>query len=518
MNPKIMSAVALGLFAVACSSGGGSSKKPLTGAQTGSASVNLATAALSVVSPKQIKVSGTAVVDDGADTVTLSLTLKNGSKSVLHNPKLTFSAVSEGAVTGDGSFGPAPIEGGGVQYVYYGPESIAPGGEVSRDIEITGVVSTSGDLTMDLEVLVHPWIFLPFNDDGVYAVDGSGTGEELDILDAEIELLGFDGDTWMRVDAASPDSRYVYYTNRNQPAVLTFDTVAQTLTLGDSVMGGTLAFDGSGVVGCFDGLTPSPDGAYLYGTLNHGAHLSTQTSTNWPTPTMVEVLKLNAKTLNVVDRVTVWEPPVPSPGEGGGPLYDDDIRGRTVSVSTTGTYGALTVTGTQEVLLLNLDSMTVMDSWLVSGYNARQAAVNADATQIAVCYTWRDDSAGELEVIDTATDVVSALVPPTLDGGTSTYSPVLTYGPDDRLYYGRAYNGSVPGLSIYDPSGPSWVELTGVTCNALAFREDRYYLYDDSNGMLHMYDYTDAELTFPATGAAGLAVNASWGHGLVITD
>ena len=105
----------------------------------------------------------------------------------------------------------------------------------------------------------------------VVTTDSSGTGESV-FLTPLTEALGWDGDAWSRADAKSPNSRYVYYTLRNQPAVVTYDTVEMTFTIGDSYMGGTIAHDGSGVIGFIDGLTQSRDGDHVYAVLNHGVH------------------------------------------------------------------------------------------------------------------------------------------------------------------------------------------------------------------------------------------------------
>lgn len=517
MNTRILGAVAIGAAAslVACSDSG-SNSKALTGPQTGAATVDLTGAdTVSFTQPSQIGLSGTATYDDVGDAVTISLTLKNSSKTVLHNPKVLVSALSEGAVVGDGSF-PSPAEGGGTDYVLFGPESVPPGGSTSRDVDFSGVTGVGTELTMDLEVVVHAWAFVPGNDDGVIATDISGTGEELDLFDIEIEGFGWDGDSWMRADTMSPDTRYIYYTNRNQPAVLMFDTVDQTLTIGDSLIGGTIAYDGTGVVGCIDGLSASPDGKSLYATISHDAHIATFDG-DYPVPSLIEVVRLDAKSLGVKDRLTIWEPPLPGP-EGGGPPYEQDIRGRRMAISTGGSYGAVSVTGSGEVMMINLGSLSIMDTWSVPGfYSPRHVAINADGSTIACGFTWRDDNNGTLQMIDTATGTITPMAPPTVDPGTNAYIGFLEYGPDDRLYYGRPWDGSIPGVSIYDPVGASWTEITGYG-NSISFGADDWCIYDDSASELRCFDYTDVEQTFPATGTTGIPITVgTWGHGLVIT-
>jgi hypothetical protein len=530
MNQQILGLTLIGAaaFATSCSNSSGG-KSFLKDGQVGVTSIDLATGAVTFTQPKQVKLSGTAVYDDPTDTVTLSLTITNKSKSLLHNPKVLLSGLSEGTVTGDGTFTSPPVpltaEGvPGVPYVYFGPESIPTNGTASRDIEFTGVTGAGAELTADVEILVHPWIFVPGNDNGVVATDASGTGEELVLYDlGEIDVLGFDGESWQRTDSMSPDTRYVYYTNRNQAAIITFDTVDHTMTIGDSLIGGTIAFDGTGEVGCIDGMVASPDGKFLYATVNHGTHVSSFESGGsaqpFGTPTMVEVVKLDAATLDVMDRVTVWTPPPVGLGAGeGGGGTTSDIRGRVVSVTPDGTRGAISITGASEVSLLNLSNMTVMDTWTTSGAVPRHPAISADASTIAVAYTSRDGSDGTLELIDTATGSLTDLAPDTLDVGTNTSSGFLSYGPDGRLYYGRAYNGTVPGVSIYDPIGDTWSEIAGYG-NAIRFGDDAWCIWDNDADEVRCFDYTDVELTFPGSGSIGIpVVAASFGHGLLFTE
>jgi len=524
MFHKTLSVTLMGAALLAGCSSSSSGKKPLSGAQTGSTTIDLGTEDVAFTQPKQIKMDGTATYDDVADTVTVALTLTNKSKTVLHNPKVLVSGVSEGAVTGDGTYGLSPTEGAASDYVYFGPESIPPGGTASRDVEFTGVTGVGTELTFDVEIIQNAWAFVPANDDGIQAVDISGTGNEIDLFNlGEIQDFGWDGDSWQWCAAMSPDTRYVYYTNRNQPAIITFDTVDQTLTMGESLIGGDILYDATGVLGCIDGLTTSPDGETLYATVSHDVHIASNTG-DYPTPSMIEVVKLSAKNLSVKGRVTVWTDPGPPPvslsGEGGGsPPYNPEIRGRQISVTPDGTRGAVSISGASECSLLNLSSMSVIDTYTTAGFHPRYAAVSPDADYIVVNYTWRDDSDGTLEMIDTDTGVGTDLIPDTLDAGTSTYSPFLEWGPDGRLYYGRAWNASVPGLSIWEPVGDTWVEVTGLYGNAIHFGEDYYALFDDQNSELHMYDYTDVELDFPATLTSPLATTVgSWGHGLVVTE
>lgn len=502
-----------------------SSKKVLTGPQTGTVTVNLDSEKVNFMQPAQIKMSGSALYDDVADTVTISLTLKNGSKSILHNPKALFSNLSEGTITGDGGFGPQPpSEGGAPTYVYFGPESIAPGSTATRDVVVDNVTGVDTMLTMDVDILVHPWFILPGGDDGVVATDSSGSGESVFINDVA-EDTGFGGggapDAWTRADAKSPNGRYVYYTNRNQPAIVTYDTVDLSFTIGDSYMGGDIAHDGTGDVGFIDGLTQSPDGEHIYAVLSHGVHTYPFGSSMWPEPDEIEVLKLRATDLGVVERVTIWEPgPLPVGGPSG------EVRGRRMVLTPDGSMGAVAIQNDGLVYLIDTSDLSVIDAddgtdgdqgFATTTFAPRIAAPSPDGSLIYVATNRLDTNDGTLEVIDVSDGSITTLAPDTVTVGNNMPT-FLEFGPDGRLYYGRSYDSTVPGLSIYDPAGMSWTEIAG-EMTAIAFRADAYYVWDDDAEEVRAFDYTDSELVFEATGATGLPnTDEAFGHGLVLTD
>ena len=165
-------------------------------------------------------------------------------------------------------------------------------------------------------------------------------------------------------------------------------------------------------------------------------------------------MKLDAATLDVLDRVTVWTSATP-------PLSADGVQGRELSLTSDGAFGALAITGAGLVVKLRTSDMTVVAEHPVSAVHARHAAISPDGLSIAVGTTWRDGSDGTLLWIDTIAGTEATLAPPTLDAGTSAYMPFLKYGPDGRLYCGRAWNDTVPGVSIFDPATSAWVEQRG---------------------------------------------------------
>ena len=135
------------------------------------------------------------------------------------------------------------------------------------------MTGASGAVVFEVEALTHPWLFLLANDDGIVAIHSSETGQEIFTqTGGAVPGLGFDGDDWLRAGAVSPDTRTVYYTGRNQPAIAAFDTVKHALTYGPSLIGGASEDDGTGAVGSLSGLVTSPDGAHLFTTVSHGGH------------------------------------------------------------------------------------------------------------------------------------------------------------------------------------------------------------------------------------------------------
>jgi hypothetical protein len=506
----------------------------LSGPQTGSVSVNLASAGVTFpTQPQGIDLSGTAVYDDPTDTVTLSLTVRDGSKTILQNPKVIPTNLSEGTITGDGTFGlPGPADGGSDPYIYYGPEEILPKESVTRDIVINGVTGAVADITMDVEIVMHPyWILSPGYDE-IGVVDSSGSGQETTV---DIEALGFLGqppikkpdggvrDTRFLPFASTADGRYVYFSCWNQPAVGKLDLSDLTASFGPSLAALPLAFDGTGPVGSVDSLTLSPDEKYVYAVLNDGCH-SLRNNQTYPGPD-VKVYKLNASNLSIVDSVELFPSTVIPPPTDGGLTYLE-YRGRRLSISDDGTMGALAVTDLGTVYLLDLNGLTVVDQDDVTagdqGFDVsatsitpRHAAISGDASTIYVAYSGND---GTLDVIDVATGGITTLAPLTLS--TNNNVGFLEFGPDGRLYYGRNFDALVPGVSIYDPVGDAWVELTDIaSAEGISFGETSYCVADQDDDTIQCFAYAD-DTTVPveATALDTLTAPVDNGHGLVLTD
>ena len=528
------------LLAVACggggsSGGGGGGLKTLSGPQTGTVTVVLASGAVQITNPQAVNLSGTAVVDDAADTVTLSLTVTNKSTTLLTNPKVVVDSLSEGTTAGDGTFGPAPppADGGSPPFYYYGPESLDSNGSASRDILITGVTGVGANLVIDLEVVFHPWLFVPGNWKELVGVDSSGSGEGL-LYD--VTSLGFQGtvegplmsfpDGHFQPELASPDGRLVHFIARNQPAILTLDLVTMLPSL-TNLSGGGLAFDGTGAVGSTSGLTRAPDGS-MYAVLNLGAHnyrFSNLGAADHPPP-LVQLVHLDADLTPLAGlelQPQVVLPPV-------GPGSHLEYRGRKLSLSADGSRGAVPLTDLGEIVWIDLDAFSVIDTDAVtSGVQnfdvsatssmPRLAAVSPDGSEIAVAYV---DGDGSLDVIDTSTGAISLLVPPSVilfgDPMDNTYPTFLEYGPDGRLYYGRKFNNTITGLSIYDPVAMTWVEQTAVVDAAgLAFGDGVYCAYDSDSQTVRCFDLTtDAPVQVPATGLETLSALGNFGHGMVL--
>lgn len=517
-------ALAACTFAVAChsSSGGGSgSTGPvvLSGPQTGSLSIDLATGTAQVTAqPQALELDAQAAYDAAAERVTVTLGTGNNSTATLHNAKLLVRSLSEGSVVGDGVFGPA----GGVApppYVYLGPSSIAPGESTANDFVIEGVTGAQPVLSIDFELAFHPWLFTPGGYRVLAGEDASGSGQRIGV---DLTAFGFfatdpDGshDTQFQPALASDDGRFVYLTCRNQPAVAVLDTTTMAVTLSNDLTGGVLANDGTGSVGHVSGLSASPDGSLLYAVLNH-TH-SFRHNQTYP-PTTVDLVVLNEVTLSIAATLTVFEP---ATGVGTGEFLE--FRGRKLSVTADGAFGALPITRTGLVAYIDLADLQVAELFDVSGshLDPRFAAISPDGGEVYIAYNSNDlPSDGTLDVLDVATGLLSPLSPPT--PGAANFVGALEFGPDGRLYYGRNH-GTEPGLSIYDPATGTWVEQPEARSGSgVAFAADgsRYYVHDNDDGDLHVFDAaTDAPLPFDASGLSSLPnAGGGFGHGLVVTD
>jgi hypothetical protein len=508
----------------------------LSGPQQGSITIDLATNGVTFpTQPQGAKLGGTAVYDDPTDTITLSLSITNKTSTLLQNPKVVPTNLSEGTITGDGTFGPLPGDGGPPPYIYYGPEAMLPNTVVTRDITIDGVTGVNPEVTLDVEVLLHPYFVVCSDYDQVTVLDSSGTGQSADV---NAEAVGFfgspppppnggtsGGDTRLQPFVSSADGRYVYFSCWNQPAVAKLDLSNLSVAMSGSLVALPLKFDATGPVGSIDALTLSPDGKYIYATLNDGCH-SIRSPQTYPAPS-VQVVKLNAANLAKIDSVEVFPATVIPPVADGAITYLE-YRGRRVSISDDGTTGAMAVTDLGTVYLLNLSNMTVTDvdgvtagtqGFDVSGtaITVRHAAISGDGSTIYVAYN--DSSDGTLDVIDVATGGITTEAPTTVSAGDSQPG-FLEFGPDGRLYYGRNYDGAVPGLSIFDPVGDAWVEVTDVAnANAIEFGETSYCVSDQSDGTIQCFAYAD-DSTVPAeaSGLDTISAPIDFGHGLVLTD
>lgn len=512
-------------FACHSSSSSGGGLKTLTGPQTGTVTVNLTSGKVTVTNPQALKVTAAATYDDPTDQVTLSLVVRNNSKSILHNPKVLVTGLSEGTVTGDGSFGPAPIDGvASSPYFYLGPNSMGSKDEAMADVVIDGVTGAANDFSLDLEVVFHPWLIVPSGFDDITGEDSSGTGEGFALDASGLSYKGDNGPNFQPT-AVSADTGVIYMGSRNQPAVAMLDLTTMSVTYGDSLVGGTIAFDQTGAVGFIDGPEMSPDGNYLYAVSNH-THVYDNTTY---VPGAVTLHKLNASTLAEVDSLVVYEPVVPPVDGGSSPQY----RGRAISMNSDGTLGAIPLLRLGLVAYVNLETMELIDTddvtegtqlFDVNGTSAepRMVAMAPDGSAIYVAYSYDSGIDGTLDVIDTATGTITTSAPPTLE--TFAGPGMLKFGPDGRLYYGRVYlSGTGAGLSIYDPGTDTWIEIPDSDyCYSLAFSADgsTYYVNDYDEGQFRMYDIaTDALLTFEASGLDELENTATGiGHGFVITD
>jgi sugar lactone lactonase YvrE len=500
-----------------------------------SLSVDLGTNTLSIVQPANLTLSGTAVYDDAADTVTIDLTILNsGFPRLIFNLKTLVTALAEGTVTGDGTFSGDP-------FVYYGPEALAPGAMTTRQVVINGVTGAVDPATADLELLDHVMAYVPGGGYGGtpnLAIDTSGSGMSGMVDHFALAFSGAGGDNGIQDAVISPDGRFLYLAARNQPMLIVVDTTTLTAVAGGDLTGNNnIQFDQTGSIGFVDGVVMSPDTLFLYALVTEGCHnYSTEGSniTGYGGPSLVAnttawLVKLNRATLQEVGRVAL------TTNNAGAP----SVGAKGLSLSPNGLRAACCLKNQGEVYLVETPTMTLFDADLgmagsppfdVSGHSLRprHTTFSADGNTLYVAHSGGTDDKS-LDVIDLTTRTVSPLAATANFAGYS-YSETgdLVLGPDGRLYYTHPYKDTFPGLSIYDFGGGTWTDFhmapDFISPNAMTFSSDgtRYWLYHNSGGpddRLYQFEVgTDALVPNEADGADFIPLPSNgWGHTCVVS-
>ena len=476
--------------------------------QTGDISVDLGTGVVTVNNqPTMLPLMGTAVYDNVLMTLTIDLTAQNDFPRLLNNLKVLVSNLNEGTVTGDGNFGGTP-------YVHYGLDALDLGASAVAQIVVDGVTGATDPITFDVEFLNHRMLYGDGRwDVGLIRIDASGTG----INDAiSSEPLGYNGavdDSSFDDGVVSPDGKFVYVANRNQPAITVIDTTTGTASIGiDLTTGGpAIAFDATGSVGFTDSVDVSPDGQFLYTVLTEGDHPGSSDVQGARAATDVYLVKVNRATLVEDSRVQ---------------LVAADAtfaKGKGFDMDSAGTVGAVCIKELGQVFMVDLTTMAIIDTDpLTAGdqpfdvsatsTDPRQVAVSPAGDTLYVAYA--GFGTGALDVIDVGTGLITPLplLSPTVDGQIGEFG----FGQDGRLYYENPESSATEAaLSIYTPSGGgSWVEVfspsTGVNAYGMAFTEDgsRYYLFDASSKALHEFDAT-TDTIVPNEADGGLTIPGS---------
>jgi hypothetical protein len=478
--------------------------------QTGSIQVSLAGTVTVTQQPSLLFLSGTATYNGGAMQLDIDLSVRNDTPRLLLNLKAVASNLNQGTITGDGTFAGDP-------YVFYGPEGQDTGSTVMRTITVNGVTGGTDPITLDLE-FVHHQMFVLQNDGPSSTpalTDASGSGERTD-LDTD-NLTAFYQDSNHPGAVFSPDNRWLYLANGNQPALVAVDmtTLAPALTT-DLTGANMLQQDGLGSVGMTHGLEMSPDGEFLYTAFSEGLHSysteSGQISGTGPSrlgaTTSVYLVKIDRETLSEVSRVLLFTGPA---------VIGDAKGGKGLSLSADGARAAVCILRLGTVFVVDTATMTIFDADLVApgaqGFDVsahslhpRASAFSGDGTRVYVAHAKDLGGAGnpgDLDVLDLTTRTVSMLPMSAAFAGISTNRiGCLRRAPNGDVYYTHQLSG-VPGLTIVSGGVATDVPLVP-QIGELRFDPDgqSYWImeYDGTAEARRFTIPTNMPIPFPATG------------------
>jgi hypothetical protein len=406
------------------------------GAQGATISIDLGTGVLTVTGqPADLFLSGTAVYDNMAGTVTAMLVVRNDTERLLFNLKGLTTTVNEGTQSG------SSLPGGGLPYTYYGPESLDVGSTATRTIDLTGITGGVDPIVMNLSFTDARMLYGGNFGGDFVGVDTSLSGEafNVDFMDP------MDAGENLRRGVMSQDGRFIFAGEKQTPFLSIIDTRTNTVAGGADL---AMAGNGLGNVG---GLDLSADGTRLYLVFNDGTHWhgSANDSGSAPEPVDVYVLELDADTLVELRRTQLLA------------LDPDGRTGRELRLSADGTQIAVLTAardGTANHLwVLDRATMAITDTDLgMPGIQPVSLSMNGQSEYGA----WAEDGSDffvgfnayragpgappPLDVVDMATFVVSQLIP-TGHGETSS---VLTVH-NGRLYYPSRQSSTMP-LTIFN--------------------------------------------------------------------
>ncbi|HUS67699.1 MAG TPA: hypothetical protein VMZ28_24355 [Kofleriaceae bacterium] len=480
------------------------------GEQTATLSIALATGVVTVTQPSSFTLSGTAVYGDDADAVELEVEVTNGACRAVHQLAVRADAVGEGTVLGD-------VELAGTPALHFGPAALGDGDTEASSFLISGVTGAVDPLVIDVSLVDHPSYVTPGDwDDAAFIVDASGSG----VLQAvDMDALAYNGatdDSASTSAVVSPDGERVYLGSRNQPMVVTVDLTTLTALGGADLTGADgIAFDGTGTLGNVAALGMSPDARYLYALVVAGGHRKFNAGDHQgrvvPAEVTVDIdlVRLERETLAEVDRLALVTNATGRPRPGQVAWSDD------------GTRVAIPMMRTGEVILVDLEDMSIVDTFDVSasGANPHVAAFSPDGATIALSY--RSRAADELDLLTVADGTLTPLTHTTPSDATDGRTAFLAYGPDGRLYHGR--KDADFGLSIFDLSSPAPSEtelIPGKGLNGISFDAagERYTLRIVQIALQVFEVATDVQVLFSATGGAEVTLpDTANGHLLAQT-
>ncbi len=436
------------------------------GTQTATLSVDLATQIVTVVSPENLTITATAVLDDLADTLAIETTVQNDTGRLLFNLKGLSTAINQGTQAGN-TF---PIVGGEPS-TYYGPESLIVGGQAVRTIDLSGIDGTVDPITVDLSFIDAPMIY-GGNFGGDYVgVDTSGSTEgfAVDITAGEN----------VRQITMTPDGRFIYAVGKNEAGLAIIDTSTNT-----SVAGADLSTAGLGSGG---GVAMSADGADLYIGYNDNAHYHGGDGASGDvgsSPADVHIIKMDAA-LTEQARLT---------------LYTADAQGRTIKnieISPDGSTLAAIVSSRSvdidELFLVDLATFTLIDT---DAGTAGDQPVSLTVVGFAEHLTWSEDSAMVFVGVNGGKDDVAASVVSVVDVAAFTVTLLTPATPGQKAGVMASGNGKLymplrngtGSVTIFDIAGGTQVngdigvsvETNGVVMDPNGIH---YYVIDDNTIM-----------------------------------
>ncbi len=426
-------------------------------------------------------------VAGGSVTVGFDLTAVSGVERRVFNLKAIVAATTQGAVVPDGTLP------GGKPFAHFGPRALVEGSEVTRQMQFSGLTGVVDPVTVDLELGDAPMLYGGGGyNDGITAVDTSWAGNESQLDPTGLTYGGANG----TIDSAvmTADESTIYLANRSMPSLIALDTETFEATLSPSLS--VLANSPNGV-GCTGGVALSPDEQYLYTVLIDGNHMydGSDADGDGSDAVTIELVRIERATLAEVDRVTLMS---------SMEVDNNYIRARTFAISPDGSTAAIPLKGASAVALVDLATMTLIDTDAVAagtqlldvsvqaaGDDVRGVAFSADGSTV---YLPTYLTSADVIEVDVATFAVTtrALDNPLLGGRTTD----AQLGPDGRLYIVRRnVDAAASGVVAIDLAGGTQTEyLANRTAYGLTFTPDGTHAVVHSNSGFELIDLATGEL------------------------